>query len=90
MAAFVFHFLCKRAAYKNVGLPVLSGTASVFFNIFITELHFEFSNYTQVGYVTEITLLAAFRTRPLKNIYFTLALFASYFTVITQILCVRT
>lgn len=43
---------------RTVTLAVLSGSASSF----ITQFHFEFSNYTQAQYFTEINLLPALRT----------------------------
>lgn len=47
-----------HAQKHSVMLAVLSGSASSF----ITQLHFEFSNYTQAEYFTEINLLPALRT----------------------------
>lgn len=67
MATFVFFPLRILSTYKNdFMLPVLSGAVSGFFFplFFITELFFEFSNYTQPGYFTEMNLLADFRTAP--------------------------
>lgn len=45
-------------AHTVLCLAVLGGSCSSF----ITQLHFEFSNYTQAEYFTEINLPAALRT----------------------------